>query len=34
VWLATYDKQANPLDNREEERIRDFIISKVTISKD
>ena len=29
VWLATYDKQANPIDSRDEERVRDFITAKV-----
>jgi hypothetical protein len=31
VWLATYDKQAHPIDSRDEERVRDFIIAKVPI---
>jgi hypothetical protein len=30
VWLATYEKQANAVDTRDEERVRDFIIAKVT----
>jgi hypothetical protein len=31
VWLATYEKQANAVDTRDEERVRDFIIAKVTL---
>ena len=32
VWLGNYNKNSNPVDFKDDEKVKEFIVAKVTLS--